>query len=511
MSISSKINHLSQFLETLNSYDISIDDVCIVGSATLAIHGIRSNNDIDFCTKSAILKSKFPDLTSTTKLSSNIELLLSQKYNRFFRIQDDEIIENPKYHIVVNGIKFIRLELEFAAKLVMQREKDKQDIKQIIEHSSQHSTWDWKLVPDKIETIGSSPKVPPSRLQRVKNSLKSPKQIPEKVLRKLADYTRNRQNYKIQQEKALQERLNFSRKLLEDLDIQYPIDKLLALQYSGDKYNRMDTIVRLLAVEDFHGINDYGFYLYNKMQEKRGAIKGYTTRFRSLLENVNTNGYKRSSSIHIDSYGKLKDGSHRLSIACYYHHRKIPVKITESKFETVYDIQWFAHNGFTNKECEIIEERKHKLFFDFGLYFPIILWPSCSPHFIEIENEIAQSYPIIKKTDFHIEGYNFEDFCERIYKIDDIQPWKIARKIAFLKEYIPSRTMVLWIDIANPEYRKKQINNNDISQKIERLKRKIRTNFKNKIPNYVHDIIIHAGDNYEHNREINKILTEILP
>ncbi|ELV04618.1 Fe-S oxidoreductase, partial [Brachyspira hampsonii 30599] len=54
------------------------------------------------------------------------------------------------------------------------------------------------------------------------------------------------------------------------------------------------------------------------------------------------------------------------------------------------------------------------------------------------------------------------------------------------------------------KYRKKDINNHDISTKVERIKKLVRDEFKDKIDGYFHDVIIHIGDNFEHNRIINK-------
>ncbi|MBW5381640.1 hypothetical protein, partial [Brachyspira hampsonii] len=63
---------------------------------------------------------------------------------------------------------------------------------------------------------------------------------------------------------------------------------------------------------------------------------------------------------------------------------------------------------------------------------------------------------------------------------------------------------VIWIEIPFPKYRKKDINNHDISTKVERIKKLVRDEFKDKIDGYFHDVIIHIGDNFEHNRIINK-------
>ena len=64
---------------------------------------------------------------------------------------------------------------------------------------------------------------------------------------------------------------------------------------------------------------------------------------------------------------------------------------------------------------------------------------------------------------------------------------------------------IFWIDIGDPKYRKKDSNGNDISQVMEDLKIKYREKYKVKVKNYVYDIILHAGDNYDHNIKMNLI------
>lgn len=47
---------------------------------------------------------------------------------------------------------------------------------------------------------------------------------------------------------------------------------------------------------------------------------------------------------------------------------------------------------------------------------------------------------------------------------------------------------------------------NNISQIIEEIKRIIRSKYKSKINNYIHDICIHACDNFKQTNQIEKIM-----
>lgn len=65
------------------------------------------------------------------------------------------------------------------------------------------------------------------------------------------------------------------------------------------------------------------------------------------------------------------------------------------------------------------------------------------------------------------------------------------------------------IEIINPSFRKKELNNHNISQTVEKIKAKYRDKYCNKVNNYFYDIIIHIGDNYSHIKEIGKVLDNL--
>ena len=59
-------------------------------------------------------------------------------------------------------------------------------------------------------------------------------------------------------------------------------------------FNRYDTIVRLLAIENYYGLNNCGWNLYCKMQDSR-KFKGYSIEskenFIKLIKSWEENGY----------------------------------------------------------------------------------------------------------------------------------------------------------------------------------------------------------------------------
>lgn len=53
------------------------------------------------------------------------------------------------------------------------------------------------------------------------------------------------------------------------INLNININKMWALQWNkNNEFNRYDVIVRLLAIENFYGYNNFGMDLYLQMQEK---------------------------------------------------------------------------------------------------------------------------------------------------------------------------------------------------------------------------------------------------
>lgn len=97
------------------------------------------------------------------------------------------------------------------------------------------------------------------------------------------------------------------------------------------------------------------------------------------------------------------------------------------------------------------------------------------------------------------------NFIESIYKIDDITKWKINLKIKIMEKY-PKMINFLLLKISDPKFREKIYPKSYLSTECESLKRSIRSKYRSMIDNYFYDIIIHIGDNQEHNREIIKVV-----
>ena len=140
---------------------------------------------------------------------------------------------------------------------------------------------------------------------------------------------------------------------------QHPLQFFLQQVQQG-RFNRFDTIVRLLAIEAHFNENDYGWTLYEKMQTLRNQdnpnqpdAKTFRSRFEAVIESIKQEGYNHKYPVYCNKNNQLMDGSHRLACAIYFKEKTIKVKIAE---QTVVDYSWaWFEKHFTPEELDYIQ------------------------------------------------------------------------------------------------------------------------------------------------------------
>jgi len=457
-------------LQSLDTYlklnKISKEDICLVGSTTLSLIGIRNHNDIDI-----VIHSR----------NNNIELskhqLIEQVNNPWSTLfSDDELIENSNLHSLYNGFKFVVPELIYHKKVWHNRLKDQSDIIELNEYAKMHNNWDWSLVNDYLP----NPSLFKVALKKIKTRINL-------YNNRIRDYFR------------------YDSSLHCDGFQMIPIASLLEKQVVNNTFNRYDLIVRYMAIESFFNKNEKGRALYNKMQVNRrgSSFKNPWKVFKELIVSVNNDGLDASFPILVNSDFYIVDGAHRLACALYFNEKYIAVKVNKKLNPSPYGIDWFKNNDFSTTELEMLHQKKNKIFSDNHLFFEIVLWPPISQYFDEIEKFISEKYKIISSDD-HNDIPQFTSYIKELYKIDDIKDWKVDLKIEGMSS-CPKDIRILKIEIPEPEFRKKE-NGQLISKKVELLKKEIRESYKGKVDNYFHDIIIHIGDNYSHSKQSKNLL-----
>ncbi|MGA9347280.1 MAG: class I SAM-dependent methyltransferase [Anaerolineae bacterium] len=166
--------------------------------------------------------------------------------------------------------------------------------------------------------------------------------------------------------KDFQYKMRLAKLAQDELLIKYSTTGLLAKQYRGEYFNRMDVIVRYLAIEHYFGYNNYGFALYRKMQWRR-VNRNTEQSFRWFIQSVEENGLNGNSPIEVDWELNLQDGSHRLALALYFGIHEVPLKIASERMDVDYGLQWFRANGFSEREVTLIRDKQIELFARYGL------------------------------------------------------------------------------------------------------------------------------------------------
>ena len=148
-----------EFLNVINDFGLSKDDICLVGGTVLSLHNLRPNTDVDFLVRDKVLKNLLFDNGRIGNLQVVRNIILTSEHTdihvgRFQNIglSDNEIIGNPRYHQVIDGFKVNRLEIEFVDRIFVKYPKRKKDVILIKNNYQNIPNWDWELVIDLLLT-----------------------------------------------------------------------------------------------------------------------------------------------------------------------------------------------------------------------------------------------------------------------------------------------------------------------------------------------------------------------
>ena len=352
--------------------------------------------------------------------------------------------------------------------------------------------------------------------------------------------------------------------------LKEPVSDMFLMQVSQrenqfNQYQAYDFAIRYLAIENYYGINDYGFEFYKKMHtvggnygqinetekyyedaRKRnktpilggvGKIEQHSVeQFTRLIESVEENGYDENTVIMADRNLLSMNGSHRSTLALYHDLDFINVEVHKELFQRRFTRNWFLANGFEMEEVAIIDDAMkrimHKCKEKTG-YFYCILFPPAEKYFDEIVFDIDKVDPdnisVVEFQDYEWEVPEFVGFLKGVYHFDSILPHNFERKLYYIlrSSHIRENKVnlrIVTLNIKNPMYRLKDDNGMPESVATVRLKEVIRSRYRDKekcftehyIGDYAHDVIIHSSDNFISNKafrellEVSKDLTTVM-
>ena len=141
--------------------------------------------------------------------------------------------------------------------------------------------------------------------------------------------------------------------------------------------------------------------------------------------------------------------------------------------------------------------------------FSGFIWSPVNKYRDEILIHINKTFPVLHYYIYNFKNRDdFETSILDIYTTDDIEPGKV--KNIKIKNMIDHGFFYIYFKfyIKEPKFRKKIKTGYDISQSVENIKKEIRNLYKNKVDNYIHDIIIHISDNFEQTNGIDMIMNK---
>ena len=380
-------SHIIELYSFLEKYGIKKNDIIIVGSAAMAVKGIRDNRDLDFALrpeKRAELLKQYGATVDVNKnlgtiyFSKNIQAVLDKYKN--LNYYDTNLFDHAEsITACLNDCEIVRLELEAAHKALRRRPKDLVDIDLIMDYALQADDWDWAIFRKLLNDAKTS------RLQtrdgKILRSLLPPK------LRSYLSFTKNAAQKIIRDPRLLKKvpgkiarKMVISQKPKPSAEVSattvslMPTAALLHFQRIGDEFSRYDLLVRYLALQDIEkGEQGEALDLYKQMQFKR--VKRETEQeFRRLADSVRENGFSWRYPIPITGNGILLDGSHRLACALYYNIPYVPVLFASGPREVRYGRQWFEEQEFSGETLSQLDSLRRRLFLEWGLYFSVLLW-----------------------------------------------------------------------------------------------------------------------------------------
>lgn len=276
-------------------------------------------------------------------------------------------------------------------------------------------------------------------------------------------------------------------------------------------FNRYDMIVRLLAIENYYGKNDFGWDLYRKQQNTRKGEdwQNAESRFRALIKSYEKNGYDESSEICIGADLRLWDGSHRMALAMYHKHYNISCQVMPTSRSIYYGINWYLENNFSLDEIAKIQTRYEQLKNEIQVPFICTLWAPVASFYDAIIERLKLVCEVDSYRDYTFDAFNYAQMARKIYAVDDIEKWKIEKKIEYMRQNVTDdkwKIRVVKLNLPQPRFRRKDSTQNTLSMECENIKRIIRNCYKDKVLNYFHDIICHIGDNFYQNEFIDKLM-----
>lgn len=522
-------NHREELESLLSEKSISKREVCLIGSLCLENIQIRNNRDVDIC-----IYPKKKELPESGYLSDNVNILRN-KYASL-GIKDEDLVENPIFHDLVDGFKVIRPEIEFSFKHQRRQEKDIADIENLSEYADTSASWDWDLVlrcvveRRKINKHNHNKKKSKNRektIQKIKQALKGLKKDPLHTTKKIRIYCKKKlANIYLS---AFLNKAKKCQKLIQSFLTSKVIFDIVSNYSEQAKicYNSRALFSWQGSYHSLECISIIREYLRLELSSEPASQKIFL-KLDNLLHNqedwilhddtISSSNSKFSresfSEIRLSRDLGVIAGQQQIAKALLNGTEYLPVTISriytsQAKQKLHYDS---LHN-LSHSDLGKIKKKYTKICKENGLIFYAIIWPPAHNFFEDITHEVAERHEILEYRDYNFsDDSRFFEFVRGIYSLgfDGISRWNIEYKLSGMLNYRKKIRVISFI-IKNQVLKRKKNSDIILNYKAHQLKKICRHKYSKKINDYFHDIIIHITDNYAHNLAVQDFIDKQIP
>ena len=148
------------------------------------------------------------------------------------------------------------------------------------------------------------------------------------------------------------------------------IQDILQQQFKNGEFNRVDVVVRYLAIGNFYGKNDYGYDLYRNMykmcfpKREMSVINSRIKKFDNLIGKYKDGKFNlKKYPINMTPTGKIWDGSHRLSISIYHNEDKVNTSQVGKDLRKFFNLGTNRFTSyFSEEDMQIISSAQEEIF-----------------------------------------------------------------------------------------------------------------------------------------------------
>ncbi|WP_239641214.1 hypothetical protein [Halorubrum distributum] len=506
------LNFIDEFSEILSAAGVDRSEVCLTGSAPLAVYGIRENGDLDFVATPAARK-KIEALAKRRSdcrvdddghmvLSGNIDLSRPDRYD-VVGFDDSELIHGD-LHVTVDGYKVIRLEVALGFKAAIRRPKDIDDIELITDSGYVGSEdWSWeyvRLVPIWERPSNSNGAALVSLFKQGINLLREEggsmtfvKTI-KFLIRRLPMEPLSHTKYMIG--------AAFSRLGELNRNVRDDTKHTIGATFSQESFRALPAILN----DQF---TQAGMFERNDLVVSVLAQEGTELADpKRLLTEAET------ETVHLSESGKILAGVQQLADLIVEYGDRLPgeatsldVPIERSRGEPLQPRtdEWVSET-FDDTGSAVITQRREQLLKECGTAFYLFLWPAAQEYFDEIERLARDRGSVIDSTDYRLDG-KLAKIIRDIYSVDKRnEKWVRDKKIHELQKYEP-RIRVLSFRLPDPDFQKKSAER--LSRRTYDLKLDLRKEIQQIHPEYTYATCVHVTDNFAHNSHISELLSKL--